>query len=194
MAARRRTRKPADDWGGSPELPRLHYEAIGRVACEWTNLMRLVDKSICELFQIDSYTGRIVTQHLPDTVRLQMLEAMSVEYIDHVFGGDPSALSEIRRQLTGIDRLRLRRNEIVHGEYTRDFTRRRTNVQHYTWNARKRLKVTSKHVSVADTLKVVRAIKTARGNLDRYFLEQRSPPKFLEQLRASNRFPNRKGG
>ena len=164
------------------KLPRGHYEAIGRVACDWTDLMRLVDDAIWDLLETDWQKGRVVTQHLTDTVKLQMLEALAVEAVQvHYI----ATLKALRKVLKQIEALRLQRNQIVHGEHNRDLKRGRTHVVRYVWTARGNLKVKHFLVSVVETNSVARQIREAEASLFRVFHEEGLWQRRLEARRPA---------
>lgn len=128
-------------------LKRTHHEAIGRVASEWAQLITIVDEAIWEMLGIGTMEsdGRIVTQHLNDAGKLAMIEAFAFYKIT-----PRNTFLKFRKMIEEIDKIRVKRNEIVHGEWTDDPRRRSGIVHRYNWYARRFVNVKHGPMSARD--------------------------------------------
>lgn len=143
-------------------LSRSHHEAIGRVASEWADLMQTIDQAIWSMLGLESsIPGRIVTQHLSDAVKIQMLEALADSYYDR------TEIKECTKLLGVTDQLRVERNKVVHGEWRKD--EGEIQPTRFDWSARRKLKLHKQNMASREIQKVANDIIDHHHDLFSFF-------------------------
>jgi hypothetical protein len=172
------------------DLPQAQYAAIGKVACEWAHVERLLPLFVIQLAKVDDDTGRKIATDLGNVSLINLILALAHDQ-DKPSDRQPPIYQHLLAVSETIHKLRADRNIVVHGDWTRDRVRGRSVAIQTT--AKGQLKSKAWLTSKANSEAIAVKIAHLHDKLLQIYLDHQMgllaplPPKSRKQPRAGRR-------